>query len=82
MNCDSFAGAIHVFIKLEIDKHLWEVAQRRSTWAQPKVDWVDNKFASYTKIFTLSANLQATYVTQCLLGQEPPSTSILEQLCK
>ncbi len=28
------------------------------------------------------AKLQDTYVTQCLLGQEPPSDSILEQLCK
>lgn len=28
------------------------------------------------------AKLQETYVTKCLLGQEPTSTTILEQLCK
>ena len=41
-----------------------------------------NQLVNETNDILAKAKLQEAYVTQCLLGQEPPSASILEQLCK
>lgn len=41
-----------------------------------------NQLIAETKEIVEKAKLQETYVTQCLLNQEPPATSIKDLICK